>query len=152
MPPPQPLKKKKKHSCNTATLRHGHPNKTTANSRKFQLASQSETWKAASPCSSLRHLECAKNSHFLAISTEAGYLFLLTAPALNIKSQVPPHVSCPDHNPRHRAIPLAHRALNKGKASGHKQTPYISLSLSLSLSLSIYLSLSLCFCLLPACL
>lgn len=118
-----------------ATLHHSHPNKTTVNSRKFQRASQSETWKASSACSSLRHLACAKNSHFLAISTETGYLFLLTALALNIKSQVPPHVSCPDHNPRHRAIPLAPQALNEGKASAHKQTPNIPLSLSVFLPL-----------------
>lgn len=34
-------------------------------------------------CSSLPHLACAKYSHFLGISTETGYLFLLTAPTLN---------------------------------------------------------------------
>ncbi len=126
-----------KHSCNTPTLHHSHPNKTTVNPRKFQWASQSETWQASSACFSLRHLTCAKNSHFLAISTEAGYLFLLTAPALNIKSQVPPHVSCPDHNPRHQAIPLAPpQVLNKGKASACKQTPNTPFSPSFSLFLS----------------
>lgn len=74
--------------------------------------------------------ECAcqdgLNSHFLAISTETGYLFLLTAPVLNIKPQVPPHVSCPGHNPRHQAIPPAPGALDEGRASAHKQTPSIS--------------------------
>lgn len=75
-------------------------------------------------------LHVPKNSHFLAISTETGYLFLLTAPALNIKPQVPPYVSCPGRNSRHRAIPLAPKALNEGKASTHKQTPNIPLSVS----------------------
>lgn len=120
------------------TLHHSHPNKTTVNSRKFQWASQSETWKASLACSSLQHLACAKNSRFLAISTETGYLFLLTALALNIKSQVPPHVSCPDHNPRHEATPLAPQVLNEGKASAHKQTPNTP-SLCLSPSVSLFL-------------
>lgn len=56
-------------------------------------------------------------SHFLAKSTDAGYLFLLTTHALHIKSQVPLRVSCPDHNQRHQAIPLAHQAMNKRKTS-----------------------------------
>lgn len=90
---------------------------------------------------SLRHLASAKNSHFLAISTETGYLFLRTAPALNIKPQVPPHVSCPGHNPRHRAIPLAPWALNEGKeVPTNKHLTSLSLPLPLSPSLCFFLS------------
>lgn len=70
--------------------------------------------------SPLLRISRAANSHLVAKPTNAGYLFLLTAPALNMKSQVPLHVSCPDHNPRHQAIPLASCALNEGKSSAHK--------------------------------
>lgn len=95
--------------------------------------------KASTACSLLRHLACAKNSHFLAISTETGYLFLRTSPALNIKPQVPPHVSCPGHNPRHQAIPLAPWALNEGKEVPTNKH-LTSLSLCLSSSVPVLLT------------
>lgn len=101
------------------------------NSRKFQKdRPTSNMWTASSARSSPLCLLCAKNSHFPATSTETGYLFLLTTLTLNIKPQVPPHVSCPGRNPRHPASPLALRAANEGEASRHKQTPNILLSFS----------------------
>lgn len=69
-----------KHSI-TATKTE--PQWTWGNTSKS--VSWSETWKASMTCSPLWHLACATNSYFLAKSTEAGYLFLLTTPSPNIK-------------------------------------------------------------------
>ncbi|CAJ1056201.1 Hypothetical predicted protein [Xyrichtys novacula] len=51
-----------------ATLHHSHPNKTTEGTRGNSSEPLNQRlWKASSAC---EHLACAKNSHFLAISTE----------------------------------------------------------------------------------
>lgn len=100
-------------------------NKTTENSRKFQSASQSKMWMKRLAVPLCNTLQVPKYSHFLAISTETGYLFLLTASTLYIKPQVPPRVSCPGRNLRHGAGPLASTPVN---SSAHKQTPDIPLS------------------------
>lgn len=71
------------NSLNAASPTQTH---TEPNSRKLQPDTRFKLL--------LRFPPCAKNSRFRATSTQTGYLFLLTAPTLNIKPQVPPWVSC----------------------------------------------------------
>lgn len=122
------------------TLHHSNLNKTTMNLRKYQKSvSQSETWKASSTCSPLWHLACATNSYFFAKSTEAGYLFLLTTPAPNIKSH------------KFLSIFPAQTTTNVIKPSPWRINLWIK-GKQMSTNKHLNLSFSFCFFLTPVCL